>query len=70
MKERSLFSVEQWVINTKRKNAPTVKAVLSETYPTIYVLYDADTDEYYMENETNLIKYDKYWLDSNRDGDC
>lgn len=63
-----MFQVEQWVIDTKRKTAPTVKAILPATYPTIYVLYDSDSDEYYMTDESHLIKYNKYWFDDNGEG--
>lgn len=58
-----MFDIEQWVIDTKKKIAPTVKAILPNTFPTIYVLYDSETDEYYMTDEGNLIPYDKYWFD-------
>ncbi len=55
--------VEQCVIDTKRKDTATVKVVFQEAYPTVYILQDFDSDEYYITDESNLIKYDKYWFD-------
>lgn len=63
-----MFSVDQWVIDTKKKITPTIKAILPETYPIIYVLYDSDAGEYYISDKSNLIEYDKYWFDGNGEG--
>lgn len=59
-----MFEVGKWVIDTKREIAPTICAVIPETEPTIYILQDSDTGEYYMADESNLIEYDKYWFDN------
>lgn len=56
-----LFSLGEWVIDTKRETAPTVFAVI-EGLETVYVLED-DNGALYVEKESALIKYDKYYFD-------
>lgn len=56
-----LFSHGEWVIDTKRENAPTVIANI-DGLETIYFLKD-DTGNVYIERESALIKYDKYYFD-------
>lgn len=55
------FSPGQWVIDTKRKTAPMVFAVI-EGIDIAYVLEDDDGD-LYLEKESVLIPYDKYYFD-------
>lgn len=61
-----MFEVGKWVIDTKREIAPTICAVIPETEPTIYILQDSDTGEYYIADESDLIEYDKYWFDDHK----
>ena len=56
-----LFSLGEWVIDTRRNLAPTVFAVI-EGVETVYVLED-DNGNLYVEKESALIKYDKYHFD-------
>lgn len=56
-----LFSIGEWVIDTKRETAPTVFAVI-EGLETAYVLED-DNGGLYIEKESALIVYDKYYFD-------
>lgn len=60
-----MFELGRWVIDTKRRIAADVCGVIPELYTdrTIYILKNYNTDEYYMEDESNLIEYDKYWFD-------
>lgn len=55
------FDSGDWVVDTKRKTAPTVCAVIRDSIPTLYILED-DDGNYYIENEQNLAVYDKYWF--------
>lgn len=59
-----MFDIGQSVIDTNRKNSPIICAIIPESSPTIYVLKDDETNEYYMADEERLIKYDKYWFDN------
>lgn len=59
----ALFSIGEWVVDTKRKTAPTVLSVI-DGLETVYVLED-DSGELYLAKESSLIKYDKYWFDNN-----
>lgn len=61
-----MFQIDDWVIDTKRKTAPTVKAIFPNTSPVIYVLQD-DEGEYYIEDEFKLIAYDKNWFEFEED---
>lgn len=56
-----LFSPGEWVIDTQRETAPTVIAVI-EGLETVYVLED-DNGDLYVQKESALIKYDKYYFD-------
>lgn len=56
-----LFSLGEWVIDTKREIVPTVIAVI-EGLETVYVLED-DTGGLYVAKESDLITYDKYYFD-------
>lgn len=56
-----LFSRGEMVIDTKRKVSATVVAVIEGT-EIVYVLED-NYDDLYMEKESNLIEYDKYYFD-------
>lgn len=60
-----MFELGRCAIDTKRRIAVDVCGVIPElyTYGTIYILKRWDNDEYYMEDESNLIEYDKYWFD-------
>ncbi len=51
-----------WVIDTKRRSAPTVACVLPYGTRQLYVLQDGDGD-YYIEDEDHLIPYDKHYLE-------
>lgn len=57
-----MFGTGEWVIDTKREIVSTVCAVIAESVPRIYVLKETD-GVYYIEDESNLIEYDKYWFD-------
>ena len=56
-----LFASGDWVIDTRKNIAPTVVAVINAP-ETVYVLEDHD-DNLYLERESNLIEYDKYYFD-------
>lgn len=60
-----MFGVGCLVIDTKRKIAPTVCAVIADSQPTLYILSHEDYG-YYIEEEDNLIEYDKYWFNKNK----
>lgn len=62
-----VFSIGDWVIDPKREIAPTVFAII-EGLEIVYILED-DNGSLYMEKESALIKYDKYWFDKMRDSD-
>lgn len=52
-----------WLIDTKNRRVVSICGTIADTYPTIYVLRDIDTDDVYLADDSNLIKYDKYWFD-------
>lgn len=56
-----LFSLGEWVIDTKRETVSTVYAII-EGLEIVYVLED-DGGGLHMEKESALIKYDKYYFD-------
>ena len=62
----SEFYEGDWVIDTKRKIAPTIVGTIPSSITELYVL--KDDDEYYIEDGENLIEYDKYWF--NQESEC
>lgn len=55
------FNVGDWVIDTNRRTVPTVRGIIHDSCPNLYVL--EDDCNYYIECEDCLREYDKYWFD-------
>lgn len=56
-----------YLIDTKNRRVVSLCGAIANTYPTIYVLQDLDTDDFYLADDSNLIKYDKYWFEDHPD---
>lgn len=56
-----------WLIDTKNRCVVKSCGTIADTYPTIYVLQDLDTDDFYLADDSSLIKYDKYWFEDHPD---
>lgn len=56
-----------WLIDTKTRRVVSLCGTVADTYPIVYVLQDVDTNDVYLADDSNLIKYDKYWFDDNPD---
>lgn len=54
----------RWVIDTKRKESVTWVTRINETSAILVITDDGD---YYIANEENLILYDKYWFENNKE---
>lgn len=59
------FCNGDWVIDTRRKDVGIIRAIIPDSYPTLYVLEDADEKRYYISDGENLIHYYKEWFSEN-----
>lgn len=57
-----MFDLGQWAIDTKKKMAVTIMAQIFNGYASLYIVQG--DDGYYIVDEEDLIKYDKYYFDS------
>ena len=58
---RKNLNVGSWAIDTKKSIPVTLYNILENGVRDLYVVYDDDTEEYYITDEDNLIPYDKYY---------
>jgi hypothetical protein len=56
-----------WLIDTKTRRVVSLCRTIVDTYPVVYVLQDVNTNDVYLSDDSNLIKYDKYWFDDHPD---
>lgn len=66
-KDFDIISHCGWLIDTKTRRVVSFCGTVADTYPIVYVLQDVDTNDVYLADDSNLIKYDKYWFDGHPD---
>lgn len=66
-KDFDILSHCGWLIDTKTRRVVSLCGTVADTYPIVYILQDVDTNDVYLADDSNLIKYDKYWFDDHPD---
>lgn len=66
-KDFDILSHCGWLIDTKTRRVVSLCGTIADAYPIVYVLQDVDTNDVYLADDSNLIKYDKYWFDDHPD---
>lgn len=61
-----VFCVGDWVIDAQRKKWCVIRAILPDSFPTLYVLEDAECKNYYISDDENLIKYSEKWFSEHK----